>query len=128
MVLKVPCLLNKIVRLLSHCKYITSNKGYTHTHTHTHTHTLGFPGGAAGKEPACQCRRHRRHGFNPLDRKTPWRRKWQPTILDWKPSILHWKIPWTEEPGGLQFMGSQRVEHSRAAQHEHTHYINNSFE
>ena len=22
-------------------------------------------------------------------------------------SILAWKIPWTEEPGGLQFMGSQ---------------------
>ena len=26
-------------------------------------------------------------------------------------SILAWKIPWTEEPGGLQFMGSQRVGH-----------------
>ena len=26
-------------------------------------------------------------------------------------SILAWKTPWTEEPGGLQFMGSQRVEH-----------------
>ena len=25
-------------------------------------------------------------------------------------SILAWKIPWTEEPGGLQFMRSQRVE------------------
>ena len=24
-------------------------------------------------------------------------------------SILAWKIPWTEEYGGLQFMGSQRV-------------------
>ena len=26
-------------------------------------------------------------------------------------SILAWKIPWMEEPGGLQFMGSQRVGH-----------------
>ena len=26
-------------------------------------------------------------------------------------STLAWKIPWTEEPGGLQSMGSQRVEH-----------------
>ena len=26
-------------------------------------------------------------------------------------SILAWKIPWTEEPGGLQFIGSQRVTH-----------------
>ena len=27
-------------------------------------------------------------------------------------SILAWRIPWTEEPGGLQSMGSQRVGHS----------------
>ena len=27
-------------------------------------------------------------------------------------SILAWKIPWTEEPGGLQSVGSQRVEHN----------------
>ena len=26
-------------------------------------------------------------------------------------SILDWRIPWTEEPGGLQSMGSQRVRH-----------------
>ena len=26
-------------------------------------------------------------------------------------SILPWRIPWTEEPGGLQSMGSQRVGH-----------------
>ena len=27
-------------------------------------------------------------------------------------SILAWKIPWTEEPGGLHSMGSQRVRHN----------------
>ena len=27
-------------------------------------------------------------------------------------SILAWRIPWTEEPGRLQFMGSQRVGHN----------------
>ena len=27
-------------------------------------------------------------------------------------SILAWEIPWTEEPGGLQSMGSQRVRHN----------------
>ena len=26
-------------------------------------------------------------------------------------NILAWRIPWTEEPGGLQFIGSQRVGH-----------------
>ena len=29
-------------------------------------------------------------------------------------SILAWRIPWTEEPGGLQSTGSQRVRHDRA--------------
>ena len=27
-------------------------------------------------------------------------------------SILSWEIPWTEEPGGLQSMGSQRFRHN----------------
>ena len=27
-------------------------------------------------------------------------------------SVHAWKIPWTEEPGGLQFMGSQRAGHN----------------
>ena len=38
--------------------------------------------------------------------KIPWRRKWQPT-----PLFLPGYSPWTEEPGGLQSMGSQRVGH-----------------
>ena len=42
-------------------------------------------------------------------------------------SILAWKIPWTEEPGRLQSMGSQRVGHetenteASARTHTHTH-------
>ena len=39
----------------------------------------GFPGGASGKEPACQCRRHERPRFDAWVRKIPWRRTWQPT-------------------------------------------------
>ena len=56
-----------------------------------------------------QRRRWRRHGFDPYFPwvgKILWRRQWQPT-----PSILAWRIPWTEEPDGLQSMGSQRVRH-----------------
>ena len=41
----------------------------------------GFPCGASGKEPACQCRRHRRCGFHRWVRKIPWRRAWQPTAV-----------------------------------------------
>ena len=39
---------------------------------------LGFPMGTSGKEPVCQCRRHRRHEFDPWVGKTPWKRTWQP--------------------------------------------------
>ena len=44
-------------------------------------------------------------------------------------SILVWRIPWTEEPGGLQSMGSHRVRHdwsdvTRA--HAHTHTVLNT--
>ena len=36
-------------------------------------------------------------------------------------SILAWKIPWTEEPGMLQFIGMQRVRHDLEIEHTHTH-------
>ena len=36
-------------------------------------------------------------------------------------STLAWKIPWTEEPGGLQSMGLQRVRHNWATHTHHTH-------
>ena len=45
-----------------------------------------------------------------LDRwvgKIPWRRAWQLT-----PVFLPDESPWMEEPGRLQFMGSQRVGHN----------------
>ena len=120
-----------------------------------------------GKEPACQCRRHKRcfpeppgkpnqpqkwllsagrpqagvlQGFrltallsscyvlltqvikNPSSMYETWVQS-----LGWKDplekgmaihcSILAWKSPWTEEPGNLQSMGSQRVGHNRTTKH-----------
>ena len=38
-------------------------------------------------------------------------------------SILAWEIPWTEEPGGLQFLRSQRVRHDCVTAHTHTHSL-----
>ena len=32
-------------------------------------------------------------------------------------SVLAWRIPWTEEPGGVQSLGSQRVRHDWASKH-----------
>ena len=39
----------------------------------------GFPGSTNGKEPSCQCRRHKRWEFSSWVRKILWRRKGQPT-------------------------------------------------
>jgi len=36
-------------------------------------------------------------------------------------SILAWEIPWIEEPGGLQSMGSERLRHDLATKHHHHH-------
>ena len=62
---------------------------------------MGFPGGSAVKTP-------------PAKQETGETRVWS---LGWEDprekemathsSILAWEIPWTEEPGGLQSMGSQ---------------------
>jgi len=41
----------------------------------------GLPKWLRGKESVCQCRRHKRHGFDPGAGKIPWRRKWQPTAV-----------------------------------------------
>ena len=69
---------------------------------------VGFPGGSDSKESTC----------NAEDLAS---------ILGWEDpleegmathsSILSWRIPWTEEPGRLQSMGSQRVRHNRATKH-----------
>ena len=65
-----------------------------------------LPKWLSGKEAACQCRRYKRHGFDPWVGKIPWRRG-----MATYSSILVWRIPWTEEPGGLQSMGLHRVRH-----------------
>ena len=36
-------------------------------------------------------------------------------------SVLVWRIPWTEEPGGLQSMGLQESDTTERLKHRHTH-------
>ena len=43
-------------------------------------------------------------------------------------SILAWKIPWTEEPGGLQFIRLQRVQHHLPTEHTYMHNMGQSEE
>ena len=56
---------------------------------------MGFPGGASGNEPACQCRRCRRPGFNPWVGKIPLEEG-----MATHTSILAWRVPWTEKLAG----------------------------
>ena len=71
----------------------------------------GFPGGSDGKESACKLN-------NLPAMQVTWVRYLSTDQEDpleeemaTHSSILAWKIPWTEEPGGLQFVGLQSVGH-----------------
>ena len=62
----------------------------------------GFPGGSDGKDTACN--------MGDLGSILGWEDPLEKGMAAHS-SILVWGIPWTEEPGRLQFMGSQRVRH-----------------
>jgi len=62
--------------------------------------SLNFPGGSVVKNLPANAEDA---GLIPGSGRFPWRREWQPTLA--------WGIPWTEEPDGLQSIGSQRVGH-----------------
>ena len=61
--------------------------------------SMDYPGGTV-EWIRLQCKRC---GFSSWVGNIPWRRKWQPPF-----NILAWENPWTEEPSGLQSMGSQK--------------------
>ena len=63
---------------------------------------VGFPGGSDGQESTC----------NPGDRiqSLGWGDPLEKGMVTHS-SILAWRIPWTQEPGRIQSVGSQRVVH-----------------
>ena len=63
---------------------------------------LGFPGGSDSKESACNAG----DMVWSMDQEDPLEKE-----MATHSNILAWRIPRTEEPGGLQSMGSQRVRH-----------------
>ena len=75
---------------------------------------MGLLGGASDQKSIYQCRRCKRHRFNPWVGQIP-------------------SISWTEEPGGLQSMGSDTTEqlsthtqthrHTQTHTHTHTHTV-----
>ena len=62
---------------------------------------LGFPGGSDGKESACNAGDLGSIGWEDLLEEG----------MATTPAFLPRESPWTEEPGGLQSMGLQRVRH-----------------
>ena len=62
----------------------------------------GFSDGSDGKESACK----EETGVRSLGREDPLEKK-----MATHSSVLVWKIPWMEEPGRLQAIGSQTVRH-----------------
>ena len=67
---------------------------------------MGFPRGTNGKEPSCQCRRRKRLSFKSLGWEDPLEEE-----MATHSSIHAWRMPWMEEAGRLQSIGSQRVGH-----------------
>ena len=71
----------------------------------------GFPGGSDGKE----------YDYNVRDScSVPGSGRSLEKGMAAHSSILAWRIPWTEEPGRLQSMGSQRVRHDLATKQQWT--------
>ena len=66
---------------------------------------MGFPGGSDDKESVCSA--------GDLG-SIPGLGRSLEKGMDTHSSILSWRIPWTEEPEGLQSMGLQRVRHDWA--------------
>ena len=73
-------------------------------------------GDSVGKECPCQCRRHKKLGFNPWVGKIPWRRAWQPTPVflageshGQRSLAVHWAAE------------SDTTERARVRTHTHTH-------
>ena len=89
----------------SHC--VSNSKNSYHTY-------ISFPGGTSGENPPANAGDARDSGLIP-----GWERS---------PRVGNDNPPWTEEPGGLQSIGSQRVRHNWATwAHTHTPQIYNEY-
>ena len=78
---------------------------------------VGSSGVAAGKESAYQCKKTQVWSLgqeDPLEEE-----------MATHSSVFAWKIPWTEDPSGLQFGGLQRVGHNWA---QHSHHSVDEFQ
>ena len=73
---------------------------------------MAFPGGTVVKNPPANAGDAREAGLIP-SLEDPLGEE-----MATHSGILAWEIPWTEEPGGLQSGGSQRVRHDWVTEHD----------
>ena len=85
------------------------------TFKHVYFQRSGLPRWPGGKEPACQCRRHKRCRFDPCVGKIPWSRKWQPTLV-----FLPWISHGQRNPEGYSPWGRKRVGHNLVTKQKQT--------
>ena len=69
---------------------------------------MGFPADNTGKEIPLPMQQMQGMWFQTLDGEDTLEKE-----METHSSILAWRIPWTEKPGGLYSMGSQRVGHAK---------------
>ena len=73
-----------------------------------------LPQCVSGKETACQCRRLKRHEFDPWVGKIPWRRAWQPTSV-FLPGESHGQ----RNIGGYSPWGHKELDTIKTTEHMH---------
>ena len=83
---------------------------YTHTHTHTHTHTYTYPLQYSWASLVVQMVKNLPAVWETWVQSLGWEDPLEEGMAAHS-STLAWRIPRTEEPGGLQSMGSQTVRH-----------------
>ena len=96
----------EVESLVVGCVWILLNSfpsGYSSLHSHQPC--MGLPQWLSSKEFACSVGAAEEVGFIPGSRRSPGGGHGYS-------SILAWRMPWTEEPGGLRSIGSQRIGHS----------------
>jgi len=80
--------------------------------------------GASGREPTCQCRRHKRHGFDPWIVKFSWRKAWQPTPT---PVFLLGESHGQRSLVAYTPQSHKRVRHTKVTEHAYTHEVKCKF-
>ena len=95
-----------VYKIISHKEILSSARNIAQEIFNSSKWSMGFHGGSDGKESACNAGDL---GSIPRSGRFPGGEG-----MTTHSNILAWKIPWIEEPGGLQSMGSQRVGHDRS--------------